>query len=593
MAIAGAVAISVTATGLQMAPATAASAGTDAPWASAIALSTDKAAYAPGQKVHLHISHARIGGQGRLAIKLLHLGQQIGKTAYVNTNQTGDAGFTFTPPAVDYRGYLVSVTHATQTAATKANVGTIGVDVSSDWGKFPRYGFLSDFYITDKTQMSLAITILNRYHINGIQFYDWQDSHNQPITLTDGQPPTQWEDINHRTTYFDTVLNYIKLAHSRGMKAMNYNLLYGAYQNAASEGVDPSWALYSDANATTQASWPLPGWESDLMLENPANPGWQNYITAQEATVQRVLPFDGWHVDQLGGWNVYDAQGNSVDLSSAYSSFLTAAKSKLGYDLVMNAVDGFAQHEIAHSNAVKFNYTEVWNGQQTLGDLKTLIDSNAIDSADLPGGSLNSVLAAYMDYDAASNIGKFNTPGVLLADAAIFAAGGDHLELGEHMLGKEYFPNANLIMTPDLQWWQLVRYYDFAVAYENVLRDGVSPTRLDITAGKVPVSTGSTSTAGTVWAFARNQAKDTVVHLINLRGLDNANWRDTDGMQKTPKSQTNLKLSIAVAKKIKSVYVASPDNGGLPLNLKFTQSKGRVSVTVPSLKYWDVLVLSY
>src|SRR5690606_2636345 len=78
---------------------------------------------------------------------------------------------------------------------------------------------------------------------------------------------------------------------------------------------------------------------------------------------------------------------------------------------------------------------------------------------------------AYVNYDLADNSGHFNTPSVLMADAVIFAFGGAHLELGEHMLGKEYFPNNNLTMGDDLKR-MLVSYYDFLVAYQNLLRDG-------------------------------------------------------------------------------------------------------------------------
>ena len=49
-----------------------------------------------------------------------------------------------------------------------------------------------------------------------------------------------------------------------------------------------------------------------------------------------------------------------------------------------------------------------------------------------------------MNYNKADNRGEFNTPGVLLTDAVMFALGGSHLELGgDHMLCKEYFPNEN------------------------------------------------------------------------------------------------------------------------------------------------------
>ncbi len=76
-----------------------------------------------------------------------------------------------------------------------------------------------------------------------------------------------------------------------------------------------------------------------------------------------------------------------------------------------------------------------------------------------------------MDYNLASSKGYFNTPGVLLTDAVIFSFGGAHLEMGDHMLCKEYFPNSNLQMKPELQA-AIVHYYDFLTAYQNLLRDG-------------------------------------------------------------------------------------------------------------------------
>ncbi|BDW75463.1 hypothetical protein BFINE_12580 [Bacteroides finegoldii DSM 17565] len=49
--------------------------------------------------------------------------------------------------------------------------------------------------------------------------------------------------------------------------------------------------------------------------------------------------------------------------------------------------------------------------------------------------------------------------------------GGAHLELGEHMLTTEYFPNSSLAMKGELKK-AMVTYYDFITGYENLLRDG-------------------------------------------------------------------------------------------------------------------------
>lgn len=57
---------------------------------------------------------------------------------------------------------------------------------------------------------------------------------------------------------------------------------------------------------------------------------------------------------------------------------------------------------------------------------------------------------------------------MLLTDAVIFALGGAHLELGEHMLCSEYFPNTDIVMSSTLKD-DLVWYYDFLVGYENLV----------------------------------------------------------------------------------------------------------------------------
>ena len=82
------------------------------------------------------------------------------------------------------------------------------------------------------------------------------------------------------------------------------------------------------------------------------------------------------------------------------------------------------------------------------------------------------MLAAYMDYEKSKNAGFVNEPGVLLANAVIFAFGGAHLEIGEHYLANEYFPNKNLQMKADLKK-ALITYYDFLVAYQNLQSRGI------------------------------------------------------------------------------------------------------------------------
>ena len=59
---------------------------------------------------------------------------------------------------------------------------------------------------------------------------------------------------------------------------------------------------------------------------------------------------------------------------------------------------------------------------------------------------------------------------VLLADAAFFASGAFHIELGEgeYMLAQEFFPARDKLIGGDLRS-RLEDYYNFITAYESLL----------------------------------------------------------------------------------------------------------------------------
>src|SRR5690606_10939600 len=241
--------------------------------------------------------------------------------------------------------------------------------------------------------------------------------------------------------------------------------------DADADGVHEEWYLFKDKNHSVKDAHvlPKPLFKSDIYLTDPSLALWQQYISNRNNDVYAVFDFDGFHIDQLGDrGNLYCYNGTAFNLAATFKSFVEAMKTASpGKTLVMNAVNQYGQQNAIASSPVDFLYTEVWSGNEGYKDLaKIIIDNNNYSSQ-----KLNTVLAAYMNYNLANNSGYFNTPGVLLTDAVIFAFGGSHLELGEHMLVKEYFPNDNLQMKDDLKS-SLINYYDFLVAYQNLLRDG-------------------------------------------------------------------------------------------------------------------------
>lgn len=548
-----------------------------------IDITTDKPLYKPNETVKFTLKTLPTGAKVRYS----YLGSTLTEANLSATT------WTWQPPADDFRGYMVEI--FTVNNGVEKTMSSIAVDVSSNWSKFPRYGFLSNYDKLNDVHISKNIDLLNRYHINGIQFYDWLYDHHRPLAGTVASPAASWPDIFGRYNYYSTVKGYVDAAKGKNMKTMFYNLCYGALNSAAADGVKDEWYLFKDKNHTEKDYHPLSG-RSNIYLVNAGNTDWQKYLIARNNDVYSVFNFDGYHIDQLGDrGSRYDYNGNLVDMPSTYKSFIEAMKTaKPNKNLLFNAVAGYAQDKIATSS-VDFLYTEVWGGRNGDNENMSYADLITAMNNDLAKGNnqKNIVLAAYMNYDV-NGSGFVNKPGILLADASIFAWGGAHLELGEHYLINEYFPKNNLQMRADLGK-ALISYYDFSVAYQNLLRDGgtfqnatVTFANNSITAQQWPADKGKVATIG-----KKVNGKD-IVHLINFSNASSMAWRDTNGTQKEPTLLTEQTITINTSGAAKKVWFASPDvNGGVAKNLAFTQAGNTVNVKIPSLKYWDMIVIEY
>ncbi|WP_051758447.1 glycoside hydrolase family 66 protein [Rossellomorea vietnamensis] len=542
---------------------------------------TDKARYDPGDEVNLTL-HTNIK-TGKLNIVYYHLDEKIGEQT-ITIHQEGKQSWTWSPPTVDYQGYLVKVT---MESGNKVTSETIAVDVSSDWGKFPRYGFLSGFDTENESDMKDVISRLNRYHINGIQFYDWHYEHQDPLKTADGKPAHHWEDISNRPIDLDTINSYISLSHERNMTAMAYNLLYGSFEN---RNLPKEWHLFKDQEQREKDLHPLPeDWKTNVEIMNPTNPWWQDHLIEKQQEVYRSLSFDGWHIDQLGDrGKVYNEWGDLISLDESFEPFLNKIQECIpDKQIVMNAVNQYGQGSINRS-PVPFLYTEVWNPNSTYNDIVRILD----DNHHLSQGNKNTVLAAYMNYEHANKEGMFNEAGILLANSVIFANGGAHLELGEHMLSKEYFPHDSLNMTESLQQ-KLIDYYDFLTAYENILRDDISRSEVQIESAD-GIAFSPTAVQGSLWYTAKEKGKKQMIHLINLLDADSIDWRDTFATHPKPIEQKQIGIKMETDREVNKVWFASPDiDGGAPQTLPHDQKDQSLSFTLPSITYWDMVVIQY
>lgn len=552
----------------------------------------EKAAYRPNETVRFTLSMENETGEnfdGTIILRCRHLSDNIQTQNIPVSLRKGESkrvAASWQPPSDDYTGYMVEAL-AIENGKIQDQRNT-AVDVSSTWSRFPRYGYLCNYGSISKEDVQKTVDWLCKYHLNGLQFYDWQNSHDQPLAGTVERPVAQWKDIANRDTERSTVENYIAACHSRNMMACNYNLMFAAYDNYEKRGISKEWGLYKDPGHDMQDIHELPSaWASNLNLMNPGNVRWQNYILLKEKEVFQVYGFDVFHVDTLGNRGIrYDYAGSQVDLAENYTAFLNAAKKQLGKDVVMNAVNGYGAKEAANAGD-DFLYTEVWpDFYPEYSDLKSVIDSNTQYSDE----KKSSVIAAYMNYKVSGQ--AFNENAVKLTDAVIFASGGSHLELGDMgMLSSEYFPNQKMYLSDNLKN-DLRSYYDFLVAYENILHTQTKWSELHVNMGNYPIS--DCGDAGSVWVFgSENEACDTI-QLINLLSRGDEQWRDDTYSCEAPKVVNNTDLTLDYSSgKISGVYLASPDiRGGSMFALDYTLKDGRLRIRIPTLKYWDMLVVN-
>lgn len=592
-----------------------------------LTLSTDKARYNPGETVKFTADAVAEGA----TVRYRHLSRVVAE------HPMNAAAWTWQAPAADCTGYLIDI--YTRNGDSEKILGTIAVDVSSDWIAFPRYGFVANFdrYFPDGNDESeyqrikSEMEFLNRCHINGVQFQDWHWKHHRPVAVNaDGSPMEWYRDIAKHWVSRSYIKRYIDEQHSHNMKAIFYNLAFGALGNpqeetgetsAAEDGVKKEWYCYRSADDHSEANIDkhiLREWgKSDIYLVNPGNPEWQEYLGRQNDLVYANFDFDGFQIDQLGNRGaLYAYDGEYIDLGYNYLFFIDAMKKRHPEKrLVMNAVSRYGSGRITGSGKIDFCYNEVWgnnadgsdnfnSGEQRFAELLEIIHENDA----LSQNRLRTVFAAYMNYKKADNEGYFNTPGILLTDAAIFAIGGTHLELGgNHMLCKEYFPNSTLRMSDGLTD-AIIRYYDFATAYENLL---MTPSTMETTVNVAPTGMQTVPCGGTeaairytpwtiekgpkarhIVTYSKNAGARTVISFLNFMNVDRLSWRDAEGTMPEPAEVTDLEMIVESPRKVSKVWAASPDyHGGAPVEVSFRQEGSALRLTLPHLKYWTMLVL--
>lgn len=566
---------------------------------------TDKSFYAPGANatVTCELKNPQVSiFSGELELRLTKDGVPVASKS-VLLSLSGNpfkAEITFTLPRTDLVGYAVEA-YVFDRNDNLMDADMTAIDCSSDWRVYPRFGFVAgDMNTRSKEDSRAIIKELSRHHINTLYFQDMMDTHDTPLAGTVQNPASSYQTLSKATIRRQTLLDMLACAKEMNMKSFAYNLMFGAYSDCKSRGVDyEKWGLFQQKGGKgIDAHGPLPGsWESTwLLIMNPGNVNFQRFFAQKMDDFTTAYPFDGIIVDSLGrrGHTLYDCNSNVVDLEAQYAPFLKYLKNETKKPLLFNPVDGYGYKQTVNMDELDFFYMEVWPWTyETYFSLyKVITDYNTTNK-----GQKGISLGAYMNYEYAKKGNTyFNEAGVRYTNAVITAAGGSHMELGDRgMLSSEYYPGNHLKLTSSLKA-ATRNGYSFITAYEHLLRGRgwQNDFCLATVDGKAVSTTGA---AGKIWGFAKANSKTGVrtLQLINLQNITSESWVDNAGNQPAPNVEKNKTVRHYVDGTVNRVLCMTPDAyDGIAIEVPFTvgkDSKGQyVEYEMPYFEYWTMSV---
>lgn len=557
----------------------------------------DKARFQPGSDATISVDLQHSGSvavSGRLYVRVKRLSETLAeysKAVSLTPGQVKTETFTWPTAPDHYRGYGVDADFVV--GGNIVSSRSSAIDVSQDCVPFPRYGYYTDFHPGQPwSRLDWEVDNLCKHHINIIQYYDWMWTHDRLIKYEAGQPVNDYEDFFGHRKLLDNIRRKVQRGHDRGMEAMAYSLLYGdSGSTAGPERIE--WAAFNGPWKTQAAD--VRNHIGKIWVMDVSNEDWQSHIFGQFKNAMTELGFDGIHLDNLGGaWSYQRNSNNGIPEDIAFPSFINDCKGELGAHrqfakLAHNDVGGGYLGAVAPAQT-DFYYAEVW-GRDRYIDIRNLI----LDAKVAGGRDKAVVLAAYMNYyDPPPD--WINESSVRLMNACVAGNGAFHLELGDgdQMLTNEYFPLRRPMH--DSLKRAMRDHYSFLVRYENLLffnnrggvRDGTGGMKISSDSHAL----SKDGSAGKIWTLSRiwDGAYDTV-SLINLNGVDDV-WRNVSA---NPQFQANVRVKYYMDKKCRRIHVATPDDGlGRPQELAFTEGSDGggyfVEFTVPSLKWWDLLI---
>ncbi len=519
-----------------------------------IDISPDRSFYRVGDPVRIHVQ-IDPPTVGLVECRIFHLGDEVTclSVPVEESVSPQHLDLEWLPPAIAPRGYGVRV-DLVDASGRVVHTAHSAFDVLTRWTDHPRYGFVCEFS-PERNDVDEVIDELTRFHVNGLQFYDWQYRHDDPL------PPSDiFDDPLDRRLSLTTVRALIDQAHERHIASMAYLAVYGSSMELWR--ARPEWALYDHDGAPIAFDGDFLG----LMDPTRGTP-WADHLQGRCREVLDALPFDGIHIDQYGEpRTAFNVRGDPVDLPEAFSDFVHDLKAhRPDAVTTFNAVKNWPIVALV-SAPMDFVYIELWPETPTYREIGEIVERAYVDSGHKPV-----VIALYIPADREVNIA--------LVDAIIIMHGGSRIEVGEgnRLLSDPYFP-----LHEELSgglYDMLLRYSDFRVRYGEFLGTAGRPSNMCV---DVPDS---------VWAVVRDVPGWSVVNLVNMSGIGDAHW---DEEHRAPVPMTDVTIDVHTDAEVRRVWLASPDGDDPQLvPAEWSIDGEQVRITVPSIEFWTMVAVEF
>lgn len=331
---------------------------------------------------------------------------------------------------------------------------------------------------------------------------------------------------------------------------------------------------------------------------------WHNHIINEYKKAVLELDFDGIHMDTYG----YPKTAFSINNNSYKTEYLQdhfpvlindtkyeLSKIKKDVAVIFNNVGNWPVYATAPTNQDAV-YIEVWKPYERYHHIKEIISW-----AKHYGNSKPVILAAYLKPFKEENAQRAEFSALILT-AVIASNGAYHLILGENkgILTQGYYVDYSTISDSFLR---IIRnYYDFIIRYINLLYDNelvdVSMTHVAGDNTEYIIENVDYSTYGEankLWITIKEKPLLKTISFINLTNNNEDYWNE--GKNK-PNNLQNIRICVLTERKIKGVFIASPDyNNGQVKNLEYhieNRDRGKYAVIdIPEIYIWSLLYISF